>query len=57
MRTNSIHMEKVEKKGAFGPFKCLDINTLAFTMAIFSIAQDIDILILAKLNVATKDKL
>jgi len=57
VRTNSIHMEKVEKKGAFGPFKCLDINTLAFTMAIFSIAQDIDILILAKLNVATKDKL
>lgn len=50
------------EKGAFGPFKCLDINALAFTTATFSIAQDIVILmlplpLLAKLDVAMKSKL
>ncbi|KAK0706678.1 hypothetical protein B0T26DRAFT_467275 [Lasiosphaeria miniovina] len=50
------------KKGEFGPYRCLDINTLGFTMAAFNIAQDIAILILplprlAKLDVSRRSRL
>ncbi|KAK3680464.1 CFEM domain-containing protein [Podospora appendiculata] len=49
------------KKGGFGWYRCLDINTLAFTTAGFSIAQDIVILVmplplLARLNVSRRSK-
>ncbi|KAK5662876.1 hypothetical protein OQA88_6287 [Cercophora sp. LCS_1] len=50
------------KKGAFGPFRCSDLNTLAFTSAAFSIGQDMVILILplpllARLDVSRRSKL
>ncbi|KAK3320794.1 CFEM domain-containing protein [Cercophora scortea] len=49
------------KKGNFGWYRCLDVNTLAFTTAGFSIAQDIVILVmplplLARLNVSRRSK-
>ncbi|KAK4166237.1 CFEM domain-protein [Cladorrhinum sp. PSN259] len=49
------------RKGEFGPFVCLDINTLTYTIAGFSIAQDIFILLmplplLLKLNVSRKSR-
>lgn len=48
-------------KGSFGPHSCLDINTLAYTAAAFSIAEDIIILalplpILIRLNVNLRTK-
>ncbi|KAK0741849.1 hypothetical protein B0T21DRAFT_306114 [Apiosordaria backusii] len=50
------------RKGEFGPFTCLDINTLGYTTAAFSIAQDIVILVmplplLIKLNVSLRSKI
>ncbi|KAK4204714.1 hypothetical protein QBC40DRAFT_164105 [Triangularia verruculosa] len=50
------------RKGEFGPFTCLDINTLGYTTAAFSIAQDIVILVmplplLIKLNVSVRSKI
>lgn len=49
-------------KGTYGPHKCVDVNTLAFTAAGFSIAQDVVILILplpllARLQVSRRSKI
>ncbi|KAK3314694.1 hypothetical protein B0H66DRAFT_318813 [Apodospora peruviana] len=50
------------KQGSFGPHHCIDVNTLGYTMAGFSIAQDIVILVMplplvARLNVSRRSKL
>ncbi|KAK4458508.1 hypothetical protein QBC42DRAFT_185807, partial [Cladorrhinum samala] len=49
------------RKGEFGPFRCLDINVLTYTIAGFSIAQDMFILLmplplLINLNVSRRSK-